>query len=98
MRALPPRAAVLVSWEEGNVLRYFRFAEPLRSDVHVVIVGIHPGRVANTVTLERAEGRSVYATFAGPSSEIPRLAFEPVASWPLGGLWHVIETDSARGR
>jgi Protein of unknown function (DUF2723) len=96
MKALPPRAAVLVSWEEGNVLRYFRFAEPLRSDVHVVIVGIHPGRVANTVALERAEGRPVFATFAGPSTQIPGLTFMRVGSWPLGGLWHVVETDSAR--
>jgi hypothetical protein len=80
------------------VLRYFRYADPLRRDVRVVLTGLHPGRVANAVSLERAEGRPVFATYPRASSEIPGLAFTPVASWPIGGLWRVDEADSARAR
>ena len=98
MRELPPHAAVLVSWGEGNVLRYFCYADRLRPDVRVVHTGRHPGRVANAVALERAEGRPVFTTYPGASSGIPGLAFTPIASWRLGGLWRVDGADSARTR
>jgi hypothetical protein len=89
MHQLPAHAAVLTGWAEGNVLRYFSYADPLRPDVRVVLTGAHPGRVAHAVALERAEGRPVFATYAGASAKIPGLRFTPVGSWPRGGLWRV---------
>lgn len=96
MRELPARAAVLTGWGEGNVLRYFCYADPLRPDVRVVLTGVNPARMAHSVALERAEGRPVFSTYPGASSEIPGLTFTPVRSWPLGNLWRVDERDSTR--
>ena len=94
MKALPPRAAVLVSWGEGNVLRYFRYGEPLRPDVHVVHTGPHPGRVAHAVALERAEGRPVFATFGSDQRTPDSLRFVPVGHWDAGGLWRIDARES----
>jgi hypothetical protein len=98
MKALPPRAAVLVTWGEGNVMRYFRYGEPLRPDVHVVHTGPHPGRVAHAVALELAEGRPVFATFASDARTPDSLTFVPVGHWADGGLWRVDVRKPGTGR
>jgi Protein O-mannosyl-transferase TMEM260-like len=59
MAELPPRASVLAGWDEGNVLRYFLYAEPLRRDVRVVLTGAQPKRIAHAfalATFPRAPG------------------------------------------
>lgn len=94
MKTLPARAAVMTWWAEGNVLRYFSIAEPLRPDVHVVHTGVHPGRVAHAVALERADGRPVFATFPPDSATPAALAFTRVASFAQTGLWRVDVVDS----
>ncbi|HTM57908.1 MAG TPA: DUF2723 domain-containing protein [Candidatus Udaeobacter sp.] len=96
MRTLPQRAAVMTWWAEGNVLRYFCYGEPLRSDVRVVLTGTHPVRVGRAVALEEAEGRPVFATFP-PDARTPRdLEFIPVARLPLTGLWRVVSDSTKR--
>lgn len=89
LRELPPRAAVLTSWGEGNVLRYFLYAEPLRTDVEVVHTGGFPRRTVRAEALERAAGRPVFATFPPDSAMPETLRFTPVGRWAAGGLWRV---------
>jgi hypothetical protein len=89
MKTLPPDAAVLTNWGEGNVLRYFLYAEPLRSDVEVVHTTAFPLRTAHAESIERAAGRPVFATYPPDSAMAATLDFRPVARWSAGGLWRV---------
>jgi hypothetical protein len=89
MKTLPPHAAVLANWGEGNVLRYFLYAEPLRSDVEVVHTTGFPLRTLHAEALERAAGRPIFATYPPDSAMRAALDFTEVARWPAGGLWRV---------
>jgi hypothetical protein len=89
MEALPPHAALLANWGEGNVMRYFVYAEPLRRDVEVVHTTAFPLRTLHAAAMERAAGRPVFATYPPDSVMAAALDFTPVARWPAGGLWRV---------
>jgi hypothetical protein len=92
MEALPPHAALLANWGEGNVMRYFVYAEPLRRDVEVVHTTGFPLRTLHAEAMERAAGRPVFATYPPDSVMAAALDFTPVARWPAGGLWRVTPT------
>jgi hypothetical protein len=93
---LPPRASVLAGWDDGNVLRYFCYAEPLRRDVRVVLTGAQPRRIARAVTLERAAGRPVLATFPRVAGTPDSLEFAPLAAAPDTLLWRIDSRAPAR--
>ena len=95
MRELPTGAVVLANWGEGNVLRYFVYAEPLRPDVEVVHTTGFPRRTLRAASLEHGTGRPLFATYPADSVTSRSLQFEPVERWTAGGLWRVVPADSA---
>ncbi|MGH7742029.1 MAG: protein O-mannosyl-transferase family [Candidatus Eiseniibacteriota bacterium] len=89
MRELPPNAAVMTTWGEGNVLRYFLYAEQLRGDVEVVHTTGFPLRTLHAEAMARAEGRPVFATYPPDSAMSAAFEFTPIARWPACALWRV---------
>ncbi len=89
MGEIPPRAVLMSCWEEGMTLCYFRYAEPLRTDVDVKLTCWDPRRVRREIAAAGAAGREAFATFDPTLCGIPALEAEPRGSWARGRLWRV---------
>jgi hypothetical protein len=94
MAELPPRAIVLSCWEEGMALSYFRYAEPLRTDVDIRLTCWDPRRVSRA--LAGAEGREVFATFDPSRTGMKSFRVEPRGHWIRGRLWRLVPANEGR--
>lgn len=94
MRVLPPRAVVLSCWSEATVLRFFRYGEPLRTDVDVLY---HCHMPLPALAAADSAGRPVFTTYALTPEMTGGRGFQHVMHWPRGGLWR-IDPPSARAR
>lgn len=86
MAALPPRAVVLVCWEEATTLRYFRYAEPLRRDVDILYHCRVPQPAFAAADSAR---RPIFTTYEPTLAMTGGRPFHRVARWPRGGLWRI---------
>jgi hypothetical protein len=92
MSSLPPGSVILCRWEEGMTLRYFRYAEALRTDVEVVMSGTRPGRVRSELERHARGGGPTFLSFdpdwAGlaPGSARPINVASRVRLWQIDQL------------
>ena len=86
MATLPPRAVVLVCWEEATTLRYFRYAEPLRNDVDILY---HCRMPQPAFAAADSARRPIFTTYEPTLEMTGGRPFHEVARWPRGGLWRV---------
>jgi hypothetical protein len=96
MKVLPPRAVVLSAWSEGMTLRYFRYAQVLRTDVDIILTGAEPRRLERAFASARQAGRPVFVSFPPALAGLDSVARPADAHlrWPL---WSIgLPRDSAR--
>lgn len=86
MGALEPRAVVLSCWEAGTVLRFFRYAEPLREDVDVLYHCLIPGPAFAAAD---SAGRPIFTTYPPTLEMTGGRGFHPAGHWKRGGLWRI---------
>jgi hypothetical protein len=86
MRTLPARAVVLACWDHAPTLRFFRYAEPLRTDVDVLY---HCRMPLPALAAADSAGRPVFTTYPLTAEMTGGRGFRHVAQWPRGGLWRI---------
>jgi 4-amino-4-deoxy-L-arabinose transferase-like glycosyltransferase len=86
MASLPPRAVVLSCWDEAPKLRFFRYAEPLRTDVDILY---HCHLPLPAFAAADSAGRPIFTTYALTPEMTGGRGFREVARWSRGGLWRI---------
>jgi hypothetical protein len=89
MRVLPANSTVLARWDEGAVMRYFRYADVTRTDVEVVMSGLHSGRVRHEAAKAMSSGRSVFLAFPPQWARCDSTWAAPFGGSPRVRLWQV---------
>lgn len=88
--ALEKDAVVLACWEEATTLRYFRFAEPLRTDVEIVYACHYSWPRVERMVAELARGpRPVYLTYPLEPDRLSGWRADPVWTNERGGVWRL---------
>jgi hypothetical protein len=90
MRELEPKAVVLTCWQLGTTLRYFQYAEPLRTDVDVLY---HCRLPEPGFAAADSAGRPIYTTYPLTSQMTGGRRFQMVGSWRAGGLWRIASRE-----
>jgi 4-amino-4-deoxy-L-arabinose transferase-like glycosyltransferase len=86
MRLLPPRAIVLACWEEATTLRYFRYAERLRTDVDILY---HCRVPQPAFPAADAAGRPIFCVYPPTLEMTGGRPFVEVGRWARGALWRI---------
>jgi hypothetical protein len=86
LASLPADAVVLSRWKEGMTLRYFRYADIRRDDVHTRLAE-NPLRTRFEVRRAEAGGHPVYLTFEPDEFALQGSRIEPAGAWDRGSLW-----------
>jgi hypothetical protein len=89
MAALPADAVLLTCWREATVYRYFRHAEPLRTDVEVLYACGHALRFQRLAAAAEAAGRPVLTSYAPTLDLLGGRTAEPLYHDARGGIWRV---------